>query len=65
MLPNHNFQKRHLLINTYLSLIQALIETISTVSKDYRHLNLEFFNTNILSKLNQLQNSNHSSPILK
>ena len=39
---NKNFNHQKVLLLNYLSLVQGTIDIITTVSKDYRNLNVEF-----------------------
>lgn len=55
---NPAFSDRSWLVNSYLGLVQGVIDGIATISKDYRNLNTEFLSTHILSKLNQVNSPN-------
>lgn len=49
---NPNYGKQHCLITLYISLVQAVLESISSVSKDYRNLNNDFISKLVLQKIN-------------
>ena len=50
---NSNYSNQRALIVMYLGLVQGTIDVISSVSKDYRNLNLDYLRENILAKINQ------------
>lgn len=50
---NAKLPERKWLINSYLGIVQGVIDGISTISKDYRNLNTEFLSAHILTKVNQ------------
>lgn len=50
---NKKYSKQHALISLYVSLVQSVLESISSVSKDYRNLNNDFIGKLVLSKINQ------------
>lgn len=41
-----------MLLNSYLGLVQAVLDGIATVSRDYRNLTRDFLQNHIVSKLN-------------
>lgn len=49
---NELFGKRKATIDAYLGLVQSVLDAISTVSKDYRNLTVEFLQGHINTKLN-------------
>lgn len=50
---NVHYEDENCLLNLYLSLVQGVHESISSVSKDYRNLNRDFIHQLVLAKLNQ------------
>lgn len=49
--PNSHFEGRALLLNSYLALVQAVLDGIATVSRDYRNLSKEFLQAHIAGKM--------------
>ena len=50
---NVHYDDENCLLSLYLSLVQGVHESISSVSKDYRNLNKDFVHQLILGKINQ------------
>ena len=51
---NEAYRERRLLVDGYLGLVQATIDSISTVSKDYRNLNKDYLQKHIHTKINSI-----------
>lgn len=50
--PNPHYHARTTLLNSYLALVQGVLDGIATVSRDYRSLTKDFLQGHICSKIN-------------
>jgi hypothetical protein len=50
--PNNDYEARAVLLNSYLALVQSVLDGIATVSRDYRNLTKDFLQTHIAAKIN-------------
>jgi hypothetical protein len=49
--PNPDFEARALILNSYLALVQGVLDGIATVSRDYRNLTKDFLQGHIAAKM--------------
>jgi hypothetical protein len=56
--PNTEYEKRWTVLNSYIALVQGVLDGIATVSRDYRNLTKDFLLNHIVNKINQILSNN-------